>query len=199
MGPGNKFAWLPSLTYNMTVDFCIWYPSEFTTVSCVSVSRQKTPKKKKNQTKNQGISGGKCVMSASQSASQKTRSHLLTTCNVKRTFRWASSGTRILETGTPLPASRLGHSSSGTVKWYNIEIYFYADADADDDDHLALEKPVAMALLLAMPMPVRNCLVRRNAVFAVSQCQLAKCQSSANSSSSQWQHRRSGRKILDEL
>lgn len=47
MGPGNKFAWLPSLTYNMTVDFCIWYPSEFTTVSCVSVSRQKTPKKKK--------------------------------------------------------------------------------------------------------------------------------------------------------
>lgn len=101
--------------------------------------------------------------------------------------------------GLQLPASRLGHSSSGTVKWYNIEIYFYADADADDDDHLALEEPVAMALLLAMPIPVRNCLVPRNAVFAVSQCQLAKCQSNANSSSSQWQHRRSGTKILDEL
>lgn len=62
---------------------------------------------------------------------------------VKRTFRSCRSSRE----------SRDGalENSSGTVKWYNIEIYFYAD----DDDHHLMGEPVAvaMALLLAMPMP----------------------------------------------
>jgi len=62
---------------------------------------------------------------------------------------------------------RLLSASSGTVKWYNIEIYFYADADDDDDDHLAMGEPVAMALLLAMPMPLRSCLVFRPGTLCV--------------------------------
>lgn len=85
----------------------------------------------------------------------------------------------------------LAEITSGTVKWYNIEIYFYADDaddDGDDDDHF-------LNRLLAMPTPYCSA----GNVVAMSQCQLAKCQSNLNSSSSQWQLSRNSWKNPHEL
>lgn len=75
----------------------------------------------------------------------RTRSHLLY-LQLKEHFEVAEATGRV---GTRDDGAL--ENSSGTVKWYNIEIYFYAD----DDDHHLMGEPVAvaMALLLAMPMP----------------------------------------------